>query len=234
MNTIEDLLFWGMTNTYYSGAWPIPIVLGHDHGPLKGYTGYISISCNFSPWHAQALTQTHTQTTQTHTHTSMHKYIYDVNIDWYINRMARGGKVDRIWSVPCEGFCLRFLKYAQKWTKHMRNEKQWEGIGFPILSPWQAHRPQIPPRFCPIDPIVLESLALASQCTDKSTWLSKERDATTNHVEMSSTQERTPTRMLIMKAWDTQHRKPKPANRGYSIFICLYVIPRHKAAPCAM
>ena len=45
-------------------------------------------------------TDTHTQTTQTHTHTSMHKYIYDVNIDWYINRMARGGKVDRIWSVP--------------------------------------------------------------------------------------------------------------------------------------
>lgn len=167
---------WIPLKTYYSGAWPIPIILGHDHGPLKGYTGYISISCNFSPWHAQALTQTHTQTTQTHTHTSMHKYIYDVNIDWYINRMARGGKVDRIWSVPCEGFCLRFLKYAQKWTKHMRNEKQWEGIGFPILSPWQAHRPQIPPRFCPIDPIVLESLALASQCTDKSTWLSKERE----------------------------------------------------------
>ena len=142
-----------------------PIILGHDQyllfwgvtmAPWKGIPGISVYRATFHHdmhrrWHR------HTHRPHKHTHTSMHKYIYDVNIDWYINRMARGGKVDRIWSVPCEGFCLRFLKYAQKWTKHMRNEKQWEGIGFPILSPWQAHRPQIPPRFCPIDPIVLES-----------------------------------------------------------------------------
>ena len=164
----QYLLFWGMTNTYCSGAWPWPLE--------RVYRVYQYIVQLFTMTCTGVDTDTHTDHTNTHTHTSMHKYIYDVNIDWYINRMARGGKVDRIWSVPCEGFCLRFLKYAQKWTKHMRNEKQWEGIGFPILSPWQPHRPQIPPRFCPIDPIVLESLALASQCTDKSTWLSKERE----------------------------------------------------------
>jgi hypothetical protein len=129
---------WIPLNTYYSGAWPWPLERVYQY-----IVQLLTMTCTGVD------TDTHTDHTNTHTHTSMHKYIYDVNIDWYINRMARGGKVDRIWSVPMWGFLPQIPQICSNMDK---TYEKWETMGghrLPMASQFWARDKPIGCRFLP-------------------------------------------------------------------------------------